>query len=140
MGGLKMIRFKVTGLRLVKRINLLITLTLLVLVTACSGAAKPSFVLSVEPGFVTMTYEAETNLQLSVVRDNIRSDAPILVELVEPPPGFAAAPITVIGSTGTFTIQAQSNATPGDYILSLRASSPDLSSTDIISVQAVLTL
>lgn len=135
-----MVQFKASGRRLFTRMSLLLMLALLVLATACSGPAEPSFVLSVEPGFVTMTYEAETNLQLSVARDNLRADAPILVELVDPPPGFAAAPITVIGSTGTFTIRAQSTATPGDYILSLRASSPDLSFTDIISVQAVLTL
>lgn len=117
----------------------LILVALLLFCTACSEPSV-SFELRIQPEFVTLNYEAETRLELSVLRDNLPADAPILVELVDPPPGFAAAPVTIVGRSATFTITAQSGATLGTYILSLRASSPDVSVQEIVTFEAAVTL
>lgn len=106
-------------------------------VSSCAGALQPSFRLTVTPGSQTVAPGGTVNLGLSVTALNGFSGSVALAAVT--PVGITAslAPSAIAGAgTGSLTLTAAANATPGAYLVQVIG----VSGAQTVSTAVVLTI
>lgn len=94
------------------------------------GTQQPAgrFSLSIDPGHVTVLQGGSRSLQLSLTRAEDFTDS-VTVQLVNPPAGISAQPVTIAAgsSSATLSVSANSSAEPGPRTLTVRGTAGTLS-------------